>query len=279
MSVIQVGLVDNTRKLDPHFVQEVAAAINIQVMRDLPQYWNIAATVRALSDPKQIPPSVWPVFLVPKLPPGEGGVHLDRNNQPYSLVIAHRDSADWTLDASHEIIEMLVDPAGNRMHTSRAIEVKGKRVVDTAGEYGYLVEACDPCEDAKYGYTISGVTVSDFITPHFYDPMAVAGTRYSFTGALTRPRQVLPGGYISFTNPRSDRWEQILWLGSTPQVRDLGPAEGGCLRAFIDNKTNALVANRRKPNKSLANCARAHRSRIDAMSAARGAYYATKSCG
>src|SRR5579863_4597569 len=108
MSVIQVGLVDTTNKLDPHLVQAVAQALNIQVMRDLPQYWNVQATVMYLPDAKRVPAGVWPVRLVAKLPPGEGGVHMDQHNQPYSLVIATPASDEWTIDASHETLEMLV---------------------------------------------------------------------------------------------------------------------------------------------------------------------------
>ena len=126
MSVIQVGLVDKSGKLDPQLVQAAAAALNIQVIRDLAPVWNVKATVRYLPDAKQIPVGVWPVFLVAKLPPGEGGVHLDKKNQPYSLVIGTPDSADWTIDASHETVEMLVDPSGNRLQTSRAIEIEGE---------------------------------------------------------------------------------------------------------------------------------------------------------
>jgi hypothetical protein len=62
------------------------------------------------------------------------------------------------------------------------------------------VEACDPCEDNSYAYTINGVRVSHFITPHFYDPLVTSGTRYSLTGAIKGPRQILPGGYISWVN-------------------------------------------------------------------------------
>src|SRR5450756_2178857 len=196
MSVIQIGLVDKTGHLDPHLLQATAAALNIQVMRDLPQYWNIKATVRHLPDPKHIPTGVWPVFLVARLPPGEGGVHLDTKNQPYSKVIATRDSADWTIDASHETLEMLVDPAGNRLQTSRAMEIVGHDVQDGSGQFEYLVEACEPCEGNQYAYTISGIAVSDFITPRFYDPVVTGGTRYSFAGHIERPRQILPGGYI-----------------------------------------------------------------------------------
>jgi hypothetical protein len=41
MSLIQVGLLDKTGELDPGLLHSVAAAFNVQVTRDLPQFWNI----------------------------------------------------------------------------------------------------------------------------------------------------------------------------------------------------------------------------------------------
>jgi hypothetical protein len=263
MSVIQVGLVDTTGALDSALVEATAAALNIQVMRDLSQFWNVQATVRYLSNPKAVPVGVWPILLVAKLPPGEGGVHLTKKNQPYSLVIGTPDSNDWTIDASHETLEMLVDPSGNRLQASRAIKIAGKNVEDTVGEYEYLVEACDPCEANQYAYSINGIAVSDFITPHFYDPVATSGTRYSFGGNITQPRQILPGGYISFTDPQSDNWEQILFLGPKPVVRNLGPANGSSVRMFVDRKTNELVQKSRKPNHALTKHCKAHREIVE----------------
>jgi hypothetical protein len=238
MSVIQVGLVDTTGQIDPEQVQSVAAALNIQVARDLPQFWPVQATVLHLANAKKIPSGVWPIKLMKKLPPGEGGFHLDKHNQPYAEVIATPDDASWSIDASHELIEMLVDPAGNRMHSSNAIEIVGKTIEDGTGQFNYLVEACDPCEANNFGYEIQGVPVSDFITPHFYDPVTTPGTRYSFTGAITRPREILPGGYISFVNQETDEWQQILYLGSTPQLQNLGPASGDArsIREWIDGE-------------------------------------------
>jgi hypothetical protein len=275
MSVIQVGLVDKGSGLDPSLVQAAAAALNIQVMRDLPQYWNVSATVEYLPDAKKIPVGVWPVFLVPKLPPGEGGVHLDKKNQPYSLVIGTPDSADWTIDASHETLEMLVDPGGNRMQTSRAIEIAGKGVEDTDGEFGYLVEACDPCEANQYAYPIQGIAVSDFITPHFYDPVVTPGTRYSFGGNIQKPRQLLPGGYISFTNPTSDDWEQILWLGAEPKLRNLGPATGASVRVWVDGLTHEMTAKHRGHNKKLSDHCKAHRKIVEQAALTRAEKYRT----
>jgi len=274
MSVIQVGLTDRTKAVDPQLLQSAAAALNIQVMRDLPQFWNVRATVRYLPDPKSIPVGVWPVFLTAKLPPGEGGVHLDKKNQPYALVIATAQGTEWTIDASHEILEMLVDPSGNRLQTSRSIKIVGKGVQDDAGEFEYILEVCDPCEADQYAYSIQGIAVSDFITPHFYDPVATDGTRYSFGGNITRPRQILPGGYISFTNPDSDRVQQILFLGSKPILKDLGPASGPSLRMYVDSQTYDLVRRRRKPNKALAKRTAAHRKIVNSAALIRARSYA-----
>ncbi|HEX2127448.1 MAG TPA: hypothetical protein VHF45_12925 [Thermoleophilaceae bacterium] len=46
-------------------------------------------------------------------------------------------------------------------------------------------------------------------------------TRYSFTGAIERPWQVLRGGYLSWHDPKTDRWWQQVWFGARKQYRDL----------------------------------------------------------
>jgi hypothetical protein len=277
MSLIQVGLMDTTGTIDVDLMSEVAAALNVQVTRDLPQFWPIQATVRYIPGTHKVPVGVWPVRLVKSLPPGEGGYHSDSHNQPYAKVIASPDSDEWTIDASHETIEMLVDPYGNRLHSSRAIEIVGDGVRDTTGEFQYIVEACDPCEADNYAYSIQGVAVSDFITQHFYDPVATSGTRYSFTGAITAPRQLLPGGYISWVDPTSGEMEQILWVdpNSPPQLNDLGPASGAGanLREWIDNQMYSKVKAKRHRNPELLDRCRHHRSKMEEAARARAKLY------
>jgi hypothetical protein len=70
---------------------------------------------------------------------------------------------------------------------------------------------------------IQGVAVSDFITPRFYDPVATPSARYSYADHILRPRQILPGGYISFTDPTSNSLQQIL---SRPQAGAEEPGIG-----------------------------------------------------
>jgi hypothetical protein len=281
MSLIQVGLVDKTKAIDPELMQAVAAALTIQVTRDLPQFWNVQATVTYEPNASKIPAGVWPVFLVKTLPPGEGGFHLDQHNQPYAKVIASPGSDEWTIDASHETLEMLVDPNGNRLQPSTSIQIENGKIVDGTGQFGYLVEACDPCEADNYAYPIQGVAVSDFLTPHFYDPVVTPGTRYSFTGAIKAPRQILPGGYISWVNQQTNEMQQLLWVDPTkaPKIVNLGPASGASLREWVDNymaeaagKTT-VRANRHALNEELLAHCKAKRASLDVISQARAKLY------
>ena len=82
MSVIQVGLVDKTGKLDPALVDSTAAALNIQVMRDLPQYWNVKATVRHLPNPSKIPAGRLAGVPGCEVAAGEGRVPWTKRTSP-----------------------------------------------------------------------------------------------------------------------------------------------------------------------------------------------------
>ncbi len=212
MLQIKVVLVDATGEVAPDKMAAAAEALNVQVTRDLPQFWNVQATVSYRPDPNSIPQGMWPVQLVKSLPPGEGGFHMTKHNQPYAKVIYSAGSDDWTIDASHETLEMLVDPYGNRLQTSNAIEIDQSRIVTAEGKFEYLVEACDPCEANKFAYPIDGISVSDFITPDFYDPDVTSNARYSFTGSVKKPREILPGGYISWVDPQTSEMKQLLWV-------------------------------------------------------------------
>jgi hypothetical protein len=281
MSLFQVGLVDQTGQIDPELIQSVAAALTIQVTRDLPQFWNVQANVTYLPKATKIPVGVWPVFLVKELPPGEGGFHLDKHNQPYAKVIASPNSDEWTIDASHETIEMLVDPAGNRLQNSTSIEIKNGKIQDGTGEFGYLVEACDPCEADNFAYPIQGIPVSDFLTPHFYDPIVTNGTRYSFTGAIKAPRQILPGGYISWVNQQTDEVQQLLFVdpNSPPKIVNLGPATGLSLREWLDNHMRKSIGKATVRtahgvlNQDLLKHCKAKRESLDSISRSRAKLY------
>ena len=85
-----------------------------------------------------------------------------------------------------------------------------------------LVEVCDPSGAAQWAYTVNGYLVSDFCTPNYYDPVGAAGVRYSFTGVLTEPRQMVEGGYLSWRDPATGDWwqgERDRWRAHVPAPR------------------------------------------------------------
>src|SRR4051794_23867739 len=107
----RVGIASRSQFVGLHELTNVAAALNLQIQRDLYPIWNISATVSALSDPESIEPGVWPIFVVDDTGfDGALGLHLTEHKQPYALVQSGRT---WSLTASHELLEMIVDPSGN----------------------------------------------------------------------------------------------------------------------------------------------------------------------
>ena len=206
---------------------KVSAALQKQLVRDFEPIWAAQATIDPFARLDDVPLGYWRILVVDTF--AQGGQHRDRHNQPYALVAA---GSSWSLIASHEMLEMLVDPFGNRL-------VAGQSPIDAQGRVEFLVEICDPCQGDDFGYTVNGVLVSDFYTPNYFDPLQATGVRYSYTGAVTAPRQVLSGGYLSWREPVAGNWFQEHRTGAQPQFKDLGPLRPGAnsLRAMIDART------------------------------------------
>jgi len=210
-------------------LMRVSAALQKQVTRDLSQHWDVQGTVDAFASLDDVPPGYWPIVFKDDIGQDAAGVHCDDTGQPMSLVTA---DLDWSVTASHEVLEMLVDPAGNQ-------RVAGQSVMPDQGRVEYLVEIADPIS-GKW-YQVDGVKVSDFYTRHFFDPVRSDGVQYSFMGNLTGPRQILFGGYLTWFEPVSAQWFQQSWFaGVQPATRNLGPIQKTTcgMRPSIDRLTN-----------------------------------------
>src|SRR5262245_40994185 len=120
MSVLlrQVALVSEIRQVSPSELTRVAAALQEQATRDFGPLWGVRATVNAFARLDDVPLSAWPVLVEADIhEQGAAGVHLDQDGQPFALV--QYDPA-WSLTASHEVLEMLADPFGNRLQEGRS---------------------------------------------------------------------------------------------------------------------------------------------------------------
>lgn len=227
-----LALVSETKHITASELTKVAAALQKQATRDFGPLWNTQANVSAFAKLEDVPTDYWPIIVQDDInTPDAAGVHEDKNGQPFALV---QYESGWSLSASHETLEMLGDPFGNRL-------VAGKSPKPGQGRVNFLVEVCDPSEDRKFAYTVNGVTVSDFYTPQFFDPVVSSTVRYSFTGAIKQPRQILRGGYLSWMVPATNEWFQQVWFNTAkPTFRSLGVLSGktsGSLRSHIDRLT------------------------------------------
>ena len=209
-----VAIISLTSDISMRNVLQAAAAVQKQITRDFVPFWGLQATVDVFEDLESVPSDYYPVVLfgdpdelVGRLEFAVGreyaeqliddferdqmaGLHLNAfTRQPFALVEVN-DA--WSVVLSHEVLELIADPYGNRL-------VAAAKPGDPDRRVKYLLEICDPCQ--TMWYPVNGVPVADFYTQRYFDPVDVEQTRFSFTGALEGPLQILPGGYLSWIDP------------------------------------------------------------------------------
>lgn len=90
--------------------------------------------------------------------------------------------ATYTVAAtlSHEVLETIADPHVNLWATGPSDTLISQ-------------EVCDPVENGSYD--IDGVSVSNFVTPNWFDAQAAAGVTMDYLGRVSQPFQMDQGGY------------------------------------------------------------------------------------
>lgn len=258
----QLALVSESPGINLSDVTRVAAALDKQATRDFAPIWGINASIHAFERLEDVPLGYWPMVVQDDIGMGDAaGIHLDKDGQPYALI---NSGDNWSLTASHETLEMLADPFGNRV-------IAGPSIMDGQGRVNYLVEVSDPSEGAEFAYHVNDVLVSDFYTPSYFDPVISPGVRYSFSGAIKEPRTVLKGGYLSWHEPISDHWFQARFFGAALVFVDIGliDASKGSLRSQIDLVTRKEMPKPMKPRKAALTAMAQRTSRGNRASSAR----------
>jgi hypothetical protein len=232
--------------VDTADLTRVAGAIAKQVQQDFGPIWGVQATVSAYTRLEDVPVGAWPVIITTQDLGDAGGFHTTKHGQPRAYVAFN---SEWSLSASHECLEMLADPSGRKTHTAHLLD-QAVHLGLKPGPAKYLVEVCDPSEAGQFSYHVNGVTVSDFYTPSFFDPVKSSNGRYSFTGAIQTPLTILSGGYITWTDPVSRHVLQLRvfpdqYSPKVPHILDLTKNtsleklidQGETLRAAVDRVT------------------------------------------
>jgi hypothetical protein len=232
-----IGLVSESSKVGFPELCKIAAAVGKQVQRDFYPIWGRDAVVSAFASTADIPSDYWPVKIQDDIgQPEASGFHTDANGQPYALCEA---GPDVSTTVSHETLEMLADPFGNRL-------IAGQSPVAAQGRVRFLCEVCDPSE--AQSYTVNGVQVSDFYCPEFFDPVASTTGRYSYLNKILAPRTILPGGYLSWMTDDGKWWQQTWFDASASEPSIGGPYDWSrkanqSLREMVDEQVAKMKGN------------------------------------
>jgi hypothetical protein len=221
MDAIQVAVV-NWTDLGESDVLGGIAALQRQVDADFGPTGRIEARLVPWSG-REPNPDVWGLVLLDwRSHPGSPGRqaldhygHHTSGGHPLARVFLDQllPGQQWTHLASHELLEMLVDP-----HRSAAVYRDGGG--DPFRVYARRV--CDPCAGYSYGYEVNGCAVSDFVHPSWFGGR---GSRKDERGRIGRPFEVLPDGWIGVIDPASWTWRALHSDGSTqprPEERPEG---------------------------------------------------------
>jgi hypothetical protein len=175
---------------------DLVAAMQIYIDEHVAPVWGTPAKLVETTD---FVKGAWAmVFLDSADQPGALAYHdLTPDGLPEARVFVKTtlDNHDLvSVSASHELVEMLVDPATNLMTTGP----------DPKAIYAY--ESADPVE--ALFFDVQGMGMSDFIYPSYFETFHKSGSvQFDHMDKVKKPFQILSGGYqIVF---KSGKWSQV----------------------------------------------------------------------
>lgn len=196
MPKIKVSVINASTVLRDDEVIAAMPALQTQVTRDFAPAWGIDAELSftARDDSKPVDGAWWLVLLDDSDQASAYGYHdVTNDHLPLGKVFAGTDKKNgkqWTITASHELLEMLVDP-----EISLAVFDQSDL---TAGGMLYAYEICDACQSEAHSYPIDGVAVSDFVFPAWFQASRARGsTQFDFCKKIEAPFAIGAGGYIA----------------------------------------------------------------------------------
>jgi hypothetical protein len=206
LATAQISVINESTVLTDAEVTPVVSALQQQVTSDFRPIWGIDAELKMVPQGTQPPAgSWWLAILDDSDQAGALGYHdLTPDGLPIGKVFAASDlkaGTQWSVTASHELLEMLADP-----NINLTVFVQN---ANTSGTL-YAYEVCDACEDDSFGYTINNVLVSDFVYPAWFESFRTQGsTQFDRMNKIQNPLQLLAGGYIGvFSVSEGSGWQQ-----------------------------------------------------------------------
>lgn len=195
-----IAILNQSKNVSNTEAAAMTQAVAAQVRLDAAPLWDrTPAAVVFYTDPAAVPASAHAITLVDTIadqPQGVLGFHTeDQRGKLWGVVAAQPEldnggkvsTGDWSVSSvlSHEVLEMFVDPNCGLWSNN------GKGRI-------YTVEVCDAVEAPTY--VVNGVSVSNFVTPAWFDPQAPAGSQFDKLGLVREPFSILKGGYMVYAS-------------------------------------------------------------------------------
>jgi hypothetical protein len=208
-----ISLIRATTYVSDAMVISVMNALQKQISGDFAKAWGTDAKLIYVEGGEVIPNDTWQVWLKDHSDEaGALGYHdLKGNPIGYAFIgDCLRDGVSWTVDLSHEVHEMLVDPTID------------KTVI--VGDTEYALESDDTCEDDRWAVSVDGHLISNSATPAWFNPLGKAPFTIYPCSQITKPLDLGGGGYIGTrTPPLIGVWGQRLADGVPGRRTTKGP--------------------------------------------------------
>ncbi|MGQ0764240.1 MAG: hypothetical protein ACT4OZ_01070 [Gemmatimonadota bacterium] len=196
--------VDNHSNVQRNELREVIAVMNRQIERDFTPIWGLSAQVIIRSGERalKVPPD-GRLAHIHLTTTGEAlGYHIEEQSGiPAGFVMTDLSEKTrsalpwltWTVALSHEVLELVADPFLNLL-------AKGPHPQFEREVFHYR-EICDPVQGGTY--EIGGVSVSNFVLPHYYNAVGQKGLRNDYLDEGVKAFRWMNHGYIGFWDPRA----------------------------------------------------------------------------
>jgi calcineurin-like phosphoesterase family protein len=236
--MITIAVLRETELVTDADVQGLISALQVQVHDHFAPAWGIDAIVQFV---RGGPPSrtSWLVILDDSDQAEALGYHdVTDEGLPLGKVFVRTSrevGVNWTVTASHELLEMLADPEINLSVLVNEDTRQASRL--------YAYEVCDPCEADQFGYRIGDVVVSDFVFPAWFQAFRKPGSgSFDYCGQINVAFALLPGGYASVLN--------ITTQGDWTQIQASSPLQIQTTRGLETYRGRPAVAGSRRERRS-----------------------------
>jgi hypothetical protein len=200
-------------ELDDEQISRIVAAVQRQVTEDFQPVWGMGAQLVLARSKEEVPEHAYQIVIYRTAEDADDkeflGYHYSPAGYPVANIFLDADlQEDKTISdtLSHEVLEMIVDPACN-LYAYRPADVgRPERI--------YFYEVCDAVQSQHYD--IDGVSVCDFVYPEWFESNWKPGSRqFDHRGRLDHPFHLLKGCYADIFEAK--RGSLTIWGKDTPE--------------------------------------------------------------